>query len=84
MTMTIDARRGYNSALVQAVGALDPQSVMGRFARLCIAEGVPATSVAVDFGVSRSMVYNWFKGVHAPRARHIERMAAYLAKVEGT
>ena len=76
--MTNDGR-GYSFSLVKIVEAQDASSPVVRFAKHCIAKGVPASQVAQEFGVTRAMVYYWFKGVHKPSEKHV---AAMLSKLE--
>lgn len=73
-----DARRGYSTALLQIVEQRDQSDVVARYAKHCIRTGVSATAVSDIFGVSRSMVYYWFKGDSRPRERHVSRMLEIL------
>lgn len=78
--MTSDARRGYSHAMARVVATLDQSSVIGQFATYCVANDIPVDDVARAFKVTRSTVYNWFKGVYSPRERQIARMQEVLAK----
>ena len=75
-----DARRGYSHAMAKMVASLDQSSVVAQFASYCIAKDIPADAIAREFKVTRSTVYNWFKGVYAPRERQIAKMQEALAK----
>ncbi len=67
--------------MVHNINALDTASVIGRFARHCVAKNISVVEVTRHFGVSRTVVYNWFKGVYSPRPRHQERMEALMSEV---
>lgn len=75
-----DARRGYSHAMARVVATLDQSSVIGQFATYCVSNDIPVDDVARAFKVTRSTVYNWFKGVYSPRERQIARMQEVLAK----
>ena len=82
MTTKSDARKGYSSALVRIVNQADPNLVVTKFAKYCIAKDIPATEIAENFGVSRATVYFWFKGTYAPRERHVAKMLQILVEAE--
>lgn len=78
---TNDARKGYSSALIKLVESQDQTNVVTRFARRCIEQNVPVNTVAQRMGVSRAMVYYWFKGQNTPRRHHLEQMQRVLDKL---
>lgn len=80
--MTSDARRGYSHAMARMVARLDQSSVVGQFATYCVTNDIPAEDIAKAFKVTRSTVYNWFKGVYAPRERQIAKMQDVLARAK--
>jgi transposase len=49
--------------------------------RLCIEHGVPVNDVAKKFAVSRSTVYNWFWGVHKPKASLKEQILLFIEQL---
>lgn len=71
---------GYSPALVALVNRRDPDEVSTRFAKHCIAQGLPVLEVAALFSVSKVTVYAWFNGRSRPRPMHEEMMRSYLAK----
>lgn len=83
MSDTSDARHGYNSALVAVVNARNSADITTRFAKLCIARGIPALKVADRFVVSKVTVYAWFKGTSTPRPAHMELMRSLLSEWGG-
>lgn len=78
--MTTDARVGYSPLIIAAINAADPTNPVVKFAKMCIEEDVPVTSVSQTFGVTRTTVYNWFKGVYYPKGRHMQLMLEYLER----
>lgn len=80
MSDTSDARHGYNSALVAVVNARNPADITTRFAKHCIAQGIPVLEVADRFVVSKVTVYAWFKGTSTPRPAHMELMRSLLSE----
>lgn len=83
--MTTNKRdRGYSTRLVADVDAADPKLIWVRFAKLCIAKGVPVRDVAEKFGVTRATVYSWFTGRATPRGPHVNRMLRALEKQESS
>ncbi len=40
-----------------------------KLGRICIAKNINVSKVALDAGVSRQTVYNWFCGVNRPTGR---------------
>jgi DNA invertase Pin-like site-specific DNA recombinase len=78
--MKSDARRGYSPVLIAMVEKADPESVVTRFAKHCIANNISVAEVAQRFRVTRASVYSWFKYESQPRERYIELMTVFLAR----
>jgi predicted transcriptional regulator len=71
---------GYSQSLVQANKSANAKSLGVALGRLCIQSNVSVAEVADMFGVSRMTVYNWFRGVSAPRSKLAERIKAFITK----
>jgi hypothetical protein len=70
---------GYSVRLSQLNKEADDTLIGVRLGRLCIACNRPVSSVAVDLGVTRQTVYNWFSGSNAPQSQMVSAVEAYLA-----
>lgn len=74
---------GYSLRVVTANRNAGAMSLGVRLGRACIAQEIPATTVARRFGVSRQTVYNWFSGVYEPQASLRTAIENYLVTLEG-
>jgi len=57
---------GYTRYLIEA-NSEAPDTLGVRLGKWAIKHDVPASQVALEFGVSRQTVYNWFMGKHEPK-----------------
>lgn len=71
---------GYSQNLVEANKKANARSLGVALGRLCIRSGVSVAEISEMFGVSRMAVYNWFRGVSAPRPELAERIEAFIVK----
>lgn len=71
---------GYSQNLVEANKNANTKSLGVALGRLCIRSGVSVAEIAEMLGVSRMAVYNWFRGVSAPRPEFAERIKVFIAK----
>jgi hypothetical protein len=71
---------GYSHNLVEANKNADSESLGVAFGRMCIELGIPATHVAVELGVSRMTVYNWFWGERTPSRENSEQIKLLMAR----
>ena len=76
--MTNDLRAGYSAGLVKIIEGSDPSLLTTRFAKFCVANNISVAQVGTHFGVSRTAVYEWFKGTNTPRAKHAQMMEALM------
>ena len=74
--------RGYTFRLASANKKADGRNPGVKLGRYCIANNIPVTDVAEQFGVSRQTIYNWFAGVHAPSKDMCERIKDYLDRAK--
>ena len=72
--------RGYSLRLVDAVKAGDPRHPGVRLGKYCIEKGIPVSTMARKFGVSRMTIYTWFTGAGVPRKSKIELIEKILSK----
>jgi len=72
---------GYSQRLADACNKTGSDSVGIMLGRLCIEHGVPVNDVAKKFAVSRSTVYNWFWGVHKPKASLKEQILLFIEQL---
>jgi hypothetical protein len=71
---------GYSQKLVEANKKADAESLGVALGRFCIAREITATRVAVELGVSRMTVYNWFWGAFTPSPTHAEQIERFMAR----
>jgi hypothetical protein len=71
---------GYSQKLVEANKKADAESLGVALGRFCIAREITATRVAVELGVSRMTVYNWFWGAFTPSSTHAEQIERFMAR----
>lgn len=72
---------GYTLALVQA-NKKAPSKLLGvRLGKACIAANLPVSQVATDFGVSRTAVYAWFKGISQPHWVLEQQIEKYIKEL---
>lgn len=62
---------GYSNRLVELNNKADDRLLGVRLGRVCIAKDIPVSDVAIQLGVTRQTVYNWFCGVNAPRSNWV-------------
>jgi DNA-binding transcriptional regulator YiaG len=70
---------GYSSRLIKLNKQADKKHIGVMLGRKCIEADVSVSDIASRLGVSRMTVYNWFAGLHTPRA-DAEAAIAYLIK----
>ena len=51
-----------------------------KLGRVCIRKEVPVAEVALQLGVSRQTVYNWFTGAHGPSEDLIDAVKILIAE----
>lgn len=74
--------RGYSTRIIslnRASSATKPGVKLGRH---CIANNIPVSVIAEQFGVSRQTVYNWFAGVHDPSKEMCELIKDFLDRAK--
>jgi hypothetical protein len=71
---------GYSQKLVDANKKADADSLGVALGRFCIEREITATQVAVELGVSRMTVYNWFWGEFAPSPTYSEQIERFMAR----
>jgi hypothetical protein len=74
--------RGYSYALVKAIEAADPKLLGVRLGRVCVAKGVPVSTVATRCTVTRQTVYWWFTGVFKPKPSFTDMLTEILEEYE--
>jgi hypothetical protein len=72
---------GYSLRLVERNRQASDKKLGVRLGRVCIAQEVPVTVVANEFGVTRQTVYNWFTGLSIPGPSVHTRVINYIAKL---
>lgn len=75
--------RGYSLRVARANEQADPSNIGVLLGRLCIAKEIPAAQVAEFFNVSPMTIYNWFKGLHAPRTEQKEQIQKVIDSLNG-
>lgn len=70
---------GYSQSLVYANRKANIKSLGVALGRVCIAKGISVVDVADAFGVSRTAVYNWFKGDSVPHPLLTPQIQRYIA-----
>lgn len=73
--------RGYDSLFLQRVEDADQKPVVILLADVCINKGIPMTSIASMFGVTRATVYNWLTGRTVPHPRHQAAMPKIVSRL---
>jgi len=72
---------GYTLALVE-LNRQASQSKLGvKLGRACIKHNISVAEIAIDFGVSRTAVYNWFTGKSEPSLRLESAIEKYIKKL---
>lgn len=66
---------GYASRFIKAVNSADTNKLGVQLGNLCIENDIPAQDVAEHFGVTRTTIYNWFKGLTNVTPAHQEIVA---------
>lgn len=72
---------GYSLKLIEANKGADIASLGVQLGRKCIQHKVPVSKVALDLGVTRQSVYNWFCGVTAPQGELVGLIREYIANL---
>ena len=70
--------RGYSIRVAEAVKEADGNLLGVQLGRACLARDIPVAAIAVDLGVTRQTVYNWFLGLSEPRGAISEAIRVYL------
>jgi DNA-binding XRE family transcriptional regulator len=71
---------GYSQKLVDANKKADADSLGVALGRFCIEREITATQVAVELGVSRMTVYNWFWGEFTPSPTYAEQIERFMVR----
>lgn len=58
---------GYSVGMVEANKEASIKNLGVRLGRMCIKQGIPVAVVAKHCEVSRTAVYNWFRGTAQPK-----------------
>lgn len=72
---------GYSQRLIERNRQASDKKLGVRLGRVCIAQEVPVTIVASEFGVTRQTVYNWFSGASTPADTIHTLINNYIAKL---
>ena len=70
---------GYSVSITRAITAANRSKIGVKFGRMCLAREIPVAEVANVFGVSRMVVYRWFKGEVNPSPKYADKMKELLA-----
>lgn len=70
---------GYSVLFVRKMETADRTRIGVRLGLYCIANDIPVSKIAKDFGVSREAVYNWFTGKFTPN----KKLQARITKLIG-
>jgi len=70
---------GYSTNIIQRNNEADPEHIGVRLGKMCISRGVPVSTLADGFGVSRQTIYNWFCGGTKPKDATYVLVEAYLS-----
>jgi len=73
---------GYSQSLVTANKEASARSLGVALGRVCIKVGISVSEVATVFGVSRMAIYNWFKGVSAPKSTLNRKIETYIHTIK--
>jgi len=73
---------GYTLHLQDLNARADKRKLGVRLGRVCIAQGVPVAVVAKTMGVTRSTVYNWFRGASAPQSALGATIETFITNLE--
>lgn len=76
--------RGYTMWIAEQVAKADQTLVGVQLANFCIKNGIPATKVAQDLGVSKPTVYAWFVGRFHPSPPQAEKVATLIEAYTAT
>jgi predicted DNA-binding protein YlxM (UPF0122 family) len=72
---------GYSYRFAQAVNSADTNKLGVQLGNLCIKHDIPVSEVASHFGVTRTTVYNWFKGLTNVSLLQQEEVAKFIKKL---
>lgn len=72
---------GYSVKLISTNKAANGRSLGVKLGRVCIAAGIPVSTVAKRLRVSRQTVYNWFAGVSKPSPDKVDQVQALIDKI---
>lgn len=72
---------GYSQQTILANKSASKRSLGVTLGRACIARGVPVSTVARKFKVSRQTVYNWFRGTHEPKPEMVRAVESFIASL---
>ncbi len=70
--------RGYSIRIAEAIKDADGTLLGVQLGRACLARDVPVTRVAMELGVTRQTVYNWFIGIGDPRGPTRDAIKTFL------
>jgi hypothetical protein len=74
---------GYTLSLLNRNKQADGHLLGVKLGRICIAKNISVSKAAVDAGVSRQTIYNWFCGVNRPTGQLenvVEKLIARYSK----
>lgn len=69
---------GYSQNLVEANRQADAESLGVALGRTCIDCGISVRQTALELGVSRMTIYNWFWGINTPAPPHHDRIKQFI------
>jgi hypothetical protein len=61
---------GYSARVIKLNEIADEKHLGVALGRVCIALDIPVSIIALQTGVSRQTIYNWFTGSFEPRASY--------------
>jgi hypothetical protein len=73
--------RPYSTKFLVGLTQADPERVGVQLAKACVDAKLPATSVAIFFGVSRMAVHKWFRGQYIREEKCI-KIQRFIARVK--
>jgi predicted transcriptional regulator len=69
---------GYSIRLKKLNKEANPKLLGVRLGKACIKQDIPVHEVALQLGVSRQTVYNWFVGSSSPQKSVAETIKTFL------
>jgi DNA-binding transcriptional regulator YiaG len=72
---------GYSIATAHAINHANPKLLGVQLGRACLKNNISVTDVSNFFGVTRTTVYNWFKGSVVVSGKYADKMQKLLIKL---